>query len=455
MDILIVVLIILGAVIAFVIFFAVKSAVAPKKISSLQDLVKAGKNSQAIKMAKAILLKDPRNPEAHYFLGLAYQEDSKAELALMEYKTVNQLGLFQGLLDEKDFRRRIAELFSRFGQYEEALKEYILLVKLDPENAEHFFKAGVLFEDRGKPDNAFKYYKKAVELDPLHPQAHLRLGMLFFRASRPQEAREELDLALRLAPENYNAYFYLGRILKEGQDLNGALAAFEKAVKDPVLKVKALVERGSCYMTQKNYDRAIIELERAIKLSTDDAEKDVLYARYFLAHCYEKNRLIDQAVTEWEKIYSKKPSFKDVAEKLSAYQELRVDDHIKDYVTSAKPQFLALCEGITRALSFSVQSSAELPNGVVKIISTENENDEKFRNVKIMPKIMLFHRTSSNIDEAPLREVTEEVRKLGASKCYIFTNTSFTRAAQAFAETRPFELVSKDQLQELLKKVSL
>ena len=178
-----------------------------------------------------------------------------------------------------------------------------------------------------------------------------------------------------------------------------------------------------------------------------------MYARYFLAHCYEKNRLIDKAITEWEKIYSKKPTFKDVAEKLSAYQDLRVDDHIKDYVTSGKPQFLALCQSIVQAMSFSVQSTTEMPNGVVKIISIENENDEKFRNVKKMPKLMLFHRTSTNIDEAPLREVTEEVRKLGASKCYVITNTAFTRAAQAFAETRPFELISKDQLQALLKRI--
>ena len=435
------------------IFFAIKSAMAPKKISTLSDLVKAGKTSQAIKMAKAILVKEPRNPEAHYFLGLAYQGDNKAELALMEYKTVNQLGLFQGLLKEKEFRTDIAELFHRFGQSEEALKEYILLVKLDPNNPEVYYNAGALFEDRGKADNALKYYKKTIDLDPQHSNAHLRMGMLYFRANRPLEARQELDIALKLAPDNYNAYFYLGRILKEGHDLNGALAAFEKAVKDPDLKVKALVERGSCFMTQKNYDRATIELERAIKLSTDDADKDTLYARYFLAHCYEKNRLIDKAITEWEKVYSKKPTFKDVAEKLSAYQDLRVDDHIKDYVTSSKPQFLALCQSIVQAMSFSVQSSTEMPNGVVKIISIENENDEKFRNVKKMPKLMLFHRTSSNIDEAPLREVTEEVRKLGASKCYVITNTAFTRAAQSFAETRPFELISTDQLQALLKRI--
>lgn len=434
------------------IFFAVKGALAPKRISSLNDLVKAGKGAAAIKMAKAILLKDPRNPEAHYFLGKAYQLEGKSELALMEFKTVNQIGLFQGLLNETDFRKQIADLYERYDQGEEALKEYILLVKLEPEVAQNYFKAGTYFEERGKADNALKFYRKTLELEPGHSDAHLRLGMLFFRANRPLEARQELDAALKLKPENYAAWFSLGRLLKESHDITGALAAFEKAQKDPDLKVKALVERGSCFMTQKNYDRAMIELERALKLSTDDADKDVLYARYFLAHCYEKNRMIDKAISEWEKIYSKKPTFKDVAEKLSAYQDLRVDDRIKDYVTSGKPQFLSLCQGLVGALGFSVQDSSEQPDGTVKIIAIENES-EKWSNVKKMPKILLFHRTSEPIDEAPLRAVSEEIRKLGANKCYVVTNTVFTRAAVSFAETRPYELIGKDQLQSLLKRV--
>jgi len=365
MVILVAILSILGLVIAFVIFFSVKAALAPKKISTLRDLVKAGKGASAVKLAKVILAKDPRNPEAHYFLGLAYLADGKAELGLMELKTVNQIGLFQGLLVEKDFRRQIADLFERFGQGEEALKEYILLVKLDPANAQNYYKAGYYFEERGKADNALKFYRKTLEIDPDHADAHLKLGMLFLRANRPLEARQELDIALRLAPEHYAAWFAMGRLLKEGHDLGGALAAFEKAQKDPDLKVKALVERGSCFMTQKNYDRAMVELERAVKLATPEVEKDILYARYFLAHCYEKSRMIDKAIGEWEKIYSKKPTFKDVAEKLSAYQDLRMDDRIKDYVTSGKGPFLTLCQALVGVMGFSVQCSTERPDGSI------------------------------------------------------------------------------------------
>jgi len=117
-------------------------------------------------------------------------------------------------------------------------------------------------------------------------------------------------------------------------------------------------------------------------------------------------------------------------------------------------QFLTLCQALVGTMGFSVQDSTELPNGMVKIIAIENES-EKWRNVKKMPKIVLFFRTSEPIDDAPLREVVEEIRKLGVNKCYVLTNTTFTRAAVAFAETRPYELLGKDQLQALLKRTEV
>jgi len=453
MAILIVILIIFGSGIGVLIFFVLKGVLQPKRISTLSEYVKTGKTAQAIKMAKHLLLKDSRNHEAHYFLGLAYLGENKNELALMEFKTVNQLGVFGGFLDEVLFRKKMAELFVKFEQDEEALKEYLLLIKLEPFEAEHFYQAGTIFEERAKTEQALKFYKKALEVQPHHSNAHLKLGMLLFRAKRGVEARQELETALKYNPENSLANYYLGKLQKESHDFNGALLSFERAQKDPDIKLRALVERGSCYMTQKNYERAIVELERASKLTSPEGDKEILFAQYFLSICYENTRQIEKAISEWEKIYARKPTFKDVAEKLSAYQDLRVDDKIKDYITSNRPQFLEICTRIATALGFSVRDSSELTKGV-QLIVVENESD-KWRNTKKMPKVMQFFRMSGNVDELPIRQVHDDLRKIGANRCIFITNTTFTRAALNYAETRPIDLIGKEKLQEIIKPLDL
>jgi tetratricopeptide (TPR) repeat protein len=370
----------------------------------------------------------------------------------MEFKTVNQISQFGGSCPEVVFRKAIAELFEKFKQYEESLKEYLLLIRLEPNQAEHYYRAGILFEDRNRSDKAVNYFRKAIELSPRHSGGHSRLGLLLYKSKKPVEAKTELDLAIKYNPENYEAFFYIGRLMKESHDYVGALLAFEKAQKSPDFKVKAMVERGGCYISQNNYERAISELERAIKMSTSDSDPEVLFGRYFLAFCFERNREIDKAIEQWEKIYVKKPAFKDVAEKLSQYQDLRVDDRIKDYITSSKDIFMELCKRITNTMSLQIRDINEIPNGC-QIIAVEAES--KWRNARKMPKLLRFLRVPDIVDESTIRALHEEMKKIGVARGVIITSSNFSRLALDFAETRPIDLLNKEQLQELLKNVGV
>src|SRR5690606_23913503 len=128
------------------------------------------------------------------------------------------------------------------------------------------------------------------------------------------------------------------------------------------------------------------------------------YARYFLAMCFEKNRELDRAIEQWEKIYAKKPNFRDVAEKLSQYQEFRTDDKMKDYLTSGQNEFIEICKAlVTQGLSLLVKDYNEIPNGC-DIIAIEGDQ-AKWRNVKKLPRLLRFYRMPELIDEATVRAV--------------------------------------------------
>ena len=81
---------------------------------------------------------------------------------------------------------------------------------------------------------------------------------------------------------------------------------------------------------------------------SDEGASEALYGRYFLALCHEKTRNLDKAIEQWEKIYQKKASFRDVAEKLTQYQEYRTDDHMKDYLTCGKEEFAEICKAVVQ-----------------------------------------------------------------------------------------------------------
>ena len=446
---LIILIIIVGTALTVLTIFLIRAVVYPRAIEVLEALLKSGKNQQVIRRAKQLLARDSRNVDAHYLLGQAYLAEEKAELALMEFKIIIQIGKFTSLCREVPFRKQAAELFQKYNQYDEALKEYLLLIRKEPMNGDYYYHTGDLFEKRNMSDKALLYYQKSIQINKEHPGAHQRLGILLSRQKKPLEAKVELETALKYEPENYKTHYYMGRLLKEMHDYAGALRSFEKAQRDPDFKVKALIESGTSYMDMNNLDRAVSTLERAANLIADNSTSELLYSRYYLSLCYERKRELDKAIEHWEFIYSKNPTFKDVAQKLSQYQELRTDDSIKDYMTSSHEAFLEICKGIIRALNFEARDTKEIKNGC-QIIAMEEEKN--WRISRRMPRLFMFLRVTEAIEEHTVRSLQEEMKKNNIIRGIILTSSTFTRKALSYAETRPIDLVQKEKLSEILKK---
>lgn len=450
----IILIIILGSALGIFLFFIIKSFVKPHQVQNIANLIKQGKSQMATRAAKAVLAKDSRNCDAHYFLGQAYKLEGKDELALMEFKTVNNLSNFNERVNEITFRKEIAELYLRFHQPEEALKEYLLLINKEPHEAEHYYMIGSLLEVRKRHSQAINYYKKALENDPRHSDSYYRLGVLLYNAKKGGDAKIYLSKALKFQSDNYKAYYYIGKIQKESKEFIAAIESFDKAQKEPELKLKSLIESGSCEISIKNYDGGSTTLERAIKLAEKDGStgNDILFARYFLAFCYEKNRQLEKAITQWEAIFTANSTFKDVAEKLSQYQELRSDDSMKDYMTASNEEFEEFCRGLCSLMKHSANNITMLPNGC-KIIAIENTGSQ-WRNTRKFPKLFIFLRVPENIDAKQVREIYEEMQQNNISRGLIFSSSEFTRTALEYMESRPLELFGKSKLQELLHKLS-
>ncbi|OQB01404.1 MAG: bacteriophage N4 receptor, outer membrane subunit [Spirochaetes bacterium ADurb.Bin215] len=448
------IILVLGTGVAVLLVFVVKSFIVPQKLSNIQKLISNGKYSQAIKQAKMLIVRNPRDSEARYLLGKAYLADGKSELALMEFKAVNATAIFSKTLPETEFRKTLAKLFLKYNQPEEALKETLLLIKLEPFQAEHYYTAGLLFEQRNNSEQALANYRKAVETDPNHATAHASLGLLLFKNKQMTDAKQEIAIALRLDPKNTKAQFYQGKLLRDSHDYANALAAFEKVLRDTELKQKALIERGCCYLEANSTEKAIVEFERAIKAGSDEASNDTLHARYFLASCHEKLRDIDSAIHQWEQIFNQKRSFRDVGEKLSQYQELRSNDSIKEYLTAGREDFFTICKAITNTgLELSVRDIRETKYGCA-LVAVENDG-EKWRNVRKMPRLILFYRDPNLIEDAFLRALQEEMKKQSIIRGIVITSSGFTRSALEFAESRPLELIGREKLEHMLSSVDL
>jgi tetratricopeptide (TPR) repeat protein len=433
--------------IGFLVFYIIKSGNAPKRVDQLNGFLQKGKSQAVIKGAKAILEKEPKNADAHYFLGKAYLLEKKESEAFAEFKNLSQSGAMGDFIPEEEFRRELAGLFVKHKQTEEALNEYVLLIKKHPEKPEYYYWAGKLFNERNRADMAQNYLKKAAELAPRDAKIQFELGVMLYKSKNAKDAKDALERSIKYQSDNAQAYYYLGNIQKDVKDYPGAIATLEKAARDPAYRLRAMLERGSCYLALNSVEKAIPDLDRAVKSITEEKAPESLYARYYLAMCYEKIHEMEKAIDQWDKIASFKKGFKDVDAKLSQYQEMREDDSVKDFLSAGNQEFLEIGKKIvTAAFSLAVKSTKPITPDGVELIAIENATSRK------PPRLIRIYRSPELVDDSKIRSILDDAKQQNMGRAVVMTSSGFTRPALEFAEQRPIELFDKDKLQSLLRK---
>ena len=443
-----IIIIILSAGIGFFIFYIVKSISIPKRTDQLSEFLQRGKTQAVIKAAKAILEKEPKNADVRYFLGKAFLMEKKENLAFVEFKTLSQSGAMGDYIPEENFRNELAQLFIKNRQAEEALKEYILLIKMAPEKPEYYYWAGKLFNERNRPDMAQNYLKKAAALAPRDARIQFELGVMLYNNKNAVEAKDALERSLKYQGDNAQAYFYLGKIQKDSRDYTDAIATLEKAARDPAFRLRAMLERAGCYLAMNSIDKAIPDLERAVKAITAENNQDSLLARYYLAACCEKTHEMVKAIEQWDAIQSVKPGFKDVEAKLAQYQDMKEDDAVKDFLSARNQDFTEICKNLViAALGMAVKSVKSIPDGV-ELVAIENTTSRK------PPHLVRIYRSPELTGDSKIRSILDDAKRQNMGRAVLMSSSGYTRPALEYAESRPIELFGKDRLQKLLKNLS-
>ena len=159
-------------------------------------------------------------------------------------------------------------------------------------------------------------------------------------------------------------------------------------------------------------------------------------------------RKLEKAIDQWELIYSNDATFKDVAEKLSQYQDLRHDDTLKDFLTASMPEFQKICSAVIESMGMSIREMGNTTGGCQV---TAIDLEQKWMGVKQLPRLIRFLRVAELIAEPEVRSLYEEMKNSSINQGMIIASANFSKKASKFADSRPIELYNKDKLTALLK----
>jgi Flp pilus assembly protein TadD len=116
------------------------------------------------------------------------------------------------------------------GRLEDAKRELILALALEPMSFELHNNLGVVYKRLGAYDDAVREYTTVLKLSSGDVMAHYNLGNLFLAQARIPEALREFETTVKLIPDYDEAHNNLGIAYQKSGKLNEAIREFNRAI---------------------------------------------------------------------------------------------------------------------------------------------------------------------------------------------------------------------------------
>ena len=180
-----------------------------------------GQVQPAIAEYKSALKLDSKNPEAHQLLGISYAWQGKIKEALECFKKALKYAP-----NRPDTHMNLGSTYAALGNYEEALYHFRTATDLDKRNPLYFYQLASLLEILGRDDTAKDSFKQALILYPNYEEALLSLAVLEEKLGNKNNAKINYKKALRLKPGDSIARARYINLLLEDEEIKNSLTLF-------------------------------------------------------------------------------------------------------------------------------------------------------------------------------------------------------------------------------------
>jgi len=233
----------------------------------------------------------PRGADIHFGLGQNYEEDGKPEEAIKEYLKAVCIDP-----DHSTVQELLGNLYKSRGMFDEAAAHYQEIVRAFPEFPAGYYLLGSLYHSCGKLDEAVLEYEKIIKIAPEQTTPYLNLAVIYNKQNKPDKAEKEYQEALKLVTNAAEIHIELAWIYKELHDVENAIREYNEALAiDPNNYLYVYNALGMIYIQQRKFDKAIDEFQ--IVIEKEDTRN--IEAHYGMALALEETGALEKSLIHW------------------------------------------------------------------------------------------------------------------------------------------------------------
>lgn len=429
-------------------------------LRSLSGKRKGGKASGAVRQKnRAVIIRectkrlthDPHNINALQQLADLYFDEQNWEKAFPLYDSLYDLSLVHPEIDIQKDALRQGMCALKVNKLDEAEKGLFSVHKLLPNDFDTNFYLGLFLYQKKDYEKAIACLHKAHTIRPDMTDVNRPLGFSYYKSQHYKESLPYLRRVLDESPEDKETLFALASAMEEAGYGDKALKVFVHLRPDPNFGAQSCLAAGLMHERSKQFQQAVQDYEIGLKLENVPPDMQTTL-RYRLANSYISLNNIGKGLYYLKQIQNTTPNYKDVAALVQRYQELNSNSNLQTYLMAGTSDFVALCRKFVEAY---------YPNATVKIedISVATESIEILCSVESSrwedTELFRFYRNTGAVGELYVRDFHSKLRDIKGDRGFCVTAGTYTDEAHKYVEGRPIDLIEKNMLVSVLKKIDI
>jgi len=160
---------------------------------------------------------------------------------------------------------------------------------------EGYMKKAEEFHENKDYFNTVICLSKAITLNPKSVEAHFRRGLAFELLNKPEDALKDYNKVVKMSPRMIHVYIHRAHVYLQTGKHDKALKDLETISKlDPKQKLYCLINAGTVYFFEEQFDKALEYYNRALNLEPKDTDKGTIHQN--MSTAYWKLGVIDKAL---------------------------------------------------------------------------------------------------------------------------------------------------------------
>mgnify|MGYP001140500170 CR=1 FL=1 len=310
---------------------------------------------EAIIEYKKVLDQRPNDFIAHFRLGNIYLKLNEIDQAILHLERVIQINKYNYEIDRLDIEKKLATSYYQRDDVEKAFQTYLDILNVYPGDPDALYHAAFISLGQEEFDFAQKHFEKLVKINRNDFEVFFGAGICCYQNQKVTDAITYFKTAVSMNPYSDAANLALAFTNQRKRDYKQAIpyiTALRERATDPAVKYVAMRLHGFLLLQAKKNEDALRVFQEVVDFCRDnDMPNEHMQALFDIGYASLKMEHSTQALEYWNELYRIDKTYNDINRLVTQLRreididlkslrddfEISIMDNIEDWIQNPFP----------------------------------------------------------------------------------------------------------------------